>query len=150
MKCIMAMTDLTASGQAVVDQAKNLAQLLDCRLYLIHVAHVEGFTNGPARIGHEIDPTKPRRQEAAYWKEQHHQLQEMTESLRSEGLDAVGLMIEGDLQTKFCEEVERYSPEYVVIGSHKHGKLYQMLVGCQFEKVIRDINRPLVVVPLAA
>ena len=48
---------------------------------------------------------------------------------------------------KIVAEVDRLAPDLVLMGSHGHGRLYEMLVGSVTNAVVRKVRRPVLLVP---
>jgi len=60
----------------------------------------------------------------------------------------VAMLVPGDPSGKLPEEIDRLRPEMVVMGSHGHGALYQLLAGSVCQAVLNHAACPVVVVPI--
>ncbi len=74
-------------------------------------------------------------------------LAEIAAPLRERGLFAMERVVEGPVVEEILEMAEKIGPEAIVLGSHGHGALYELLVGSVTEGVLRRTRRPVWVVP---
>jgi nucleotide-binding universal stress UspA family protein len=111
-------------------------------VYLIHVAAPE-----PSFVTYEPGPQHERNFQADTLRKEHRDLQAMAAKLRGEGCDAEALMVQGPTAAKIVEEAQRLDAAMIVMGSHGHGALYDLLVGSVTNGVLRKSEKPVVVVP---
>ncbi|HEX7897461.1 MAG TPA: universal stress protein [Planctomycetota bacterium] len=67
--------------------------------------------------------------------------------LRDHGIAVTEELLEGPVIGEILAVAERVDPEAIVLGSHGHGALYELLVGSVTEGVLRRTRRPVWVVP---
>lgn len=141
---IVAAIDFSGSTDPVVRTARHLAEALGCRVWLIHVAEPD-----PDFVGYEGGPDAVRDQVAARYQREHRELHGLADRLRAAGIDATALLVQGQTVETIVETAQRYVAELIVMGSHGHGAVWDLLVGSVSEGVIRRASCPVVVVPTA-
>jgi nucleotide-binding universal stress UspA family protein len=67
--------------------------------------------------------------------------------LRERGIPVSEEVLEGPVLHEILAAADRVDPEAIVLGSHGHGALYELLVGSVTEGVLRRTRRPVWVVP---
>jgi nucleotide-binding universal stress UspA family protein len=126
----------------VVEEAGALAKRAGARVVLLHVEPPE-----PAFIGYEAGPQSVRDNVARGIRENDGRLHELRDRLRKKKIEAECLLIQGPAVEKILEESERLKAAYVVIGSHGHGALYDLVVGSVCDGVVRRSKCPVLIVP---
>jgi nucleotide-binding universal stress UspA family protein len=142
MKTLLAAVDFSETTPCVLRAAASLCDAVSGRLWVIHVAPPE-----PAFIGYEPGPQVVRDQVAASIREEHRRLDEVVAELKADGLDARALLVQGSMAEKILEKADDVSADAIVIGSHGHGALFDLLVGSVTDGVLRGATCPVLVVP---
>ncbi|NCQ34271.1 universal stress protein [bacterium] len=144
MQTILVAVDFSPVTEAVVTTAAALAQLLGSSVYLLHVVAPD-----PDFVGYEAGPDGVRDAMAHQFREVHRKLQELESSLlaRAGKGKCVALLLQGQTVEKLLAEQARLNADLVVLGSHGHGALYNLLVGSVAAGVLRGARCPVVVVP---
>jgi len=140
MNAVVAM-DFSAVSEK---QMKAIARLAheDRHFYLLHVAEPE-----PDFVGFETGPDVVRDQMAEQFHREHEQIQAMAQRLRDDGREATALLVQGPTVDTILGQAERLEADLIVVGSHGHGAVYDMLVGSISSEVIRRSTVPVLVVP---
>jgi nucleotide-binding universal stress UspA family protein len=133
--------DFSGVTDAVLAEAVRLARALNYKVWLMHVAEVEGMN-----ISIEGLPANTREQAAKDLHVQHHKMDEYQKAIACEGLDVTATLVEGQPAEKILEKADRLKPELIVVGSHGHGALYHLVMGSVCESLIRQSPCPVVVV----
>jgi len=139
---ILIAVDLSPVTEQVMANARQLVQAMDAHAYLLHAAEPE-----PDFVGFDTGPEVVRDQMAAEFRREHRQVQELAESLRSEGLTATALLVQGPIVDTVLKEAERLDAAMIILGSHGHGAVYDLLVGSACEGIVRKSARPVLVIP---
>jgi nucleotide-binding universal stress UspA family protein len=142
---VLACVDLSPISGAVLACGARLARALDTDLVVLHVAPPD-----PDFVGYAAGPQSVRDQVAARLREQHRELEASVRALGDGALSAKPLMIQGSTTESILSQAEKLQAELIVIGSHGHGKLHDLLVGSVADKVLRRAAVPVVVVPARA
>jgi nucleotide-binding universal stress UspA family protein len=142
MNRILATLDFSGVSQRVLEQAELLARAQGAAITLLHVAAPDSEF-----VGYEVGPQSVRDGRARSLKEEHSALQQHAAQLRSRGLDAHALVVEGRNVETILREARRLAATVIVIGSHGHGALYEAVVGSVSAGVIRGSPCPVLIVP---
>lgn len=114
----------------------------DRHIYLLHVAEPE-----PDFVGFQTGPDVVRDQMAEQFHREHEQIQAMAQRLRDDGREATALLVQGPTVATILRQTEKLGADLIVVGSHGHGAVFDMLVGSISSEVIRRSPVPVLVVP---
>lgn len=142
MSNILAAVDFSDVTPTVLAKAGELAKALGAKVYLLHVASAE-----PDFVGYEVGPVYIRESVARELRKEHQQLQEYQEGLQQEGIDVTAMLVSGAPADKIVDEVEKLNADMIILGSHGHGALYDLLVGSVCKSVLKKAGCPVLVVP---
>ena len=146
MKRIIAGVDFSPVTTAVLDTAATIATGVGCKLYLVHVAPAFVADLKTVRV-----PQHERDFIAHELREEHRQLQALARELSQKGCDVESLMVEGDSTVeKILDEAQRLEADLIVVGSHGHGAIYNLLVGSTSEGLLRKSAAAVLIVPAGA
>jgi nucleotide-binding universal stress UspA family protein len=143
MKTILAPIDFSGITDAVVAEASSLARALDARVVLFTVIQPPVVMNEYAAL---VDIAEIN---AAGEKNAARQLAKIEARLqgdfvRTESSYAVGAPI-----SLIAGQAEKSEADYIVMGSHGHTALYDLLVGSTTHGVLMRAKCPVVIVPAA-
>lgn len=142
---ILIAVDFSAVTERVVDTVLRFATTPAAhRMFLIHVAAPE-----PDFVGYGTGPKTVRSQVAQELHAQHASLKVHADRLRAGGCDVTPLLLQGPTIETVLAEAVRLDADLLVIGSHGHGAVYDLLVGSVSEGLVRRADRPVLVVPAA-
>lgn len=139
---ILAAIDLSPASDKVLMAAKEYAGIASAEIWLLHVADPD-----PSFVGYEAGPQTVRDQMAHKFREEHDRLQLQAENMRAAAIKTTALLVQGPFSDTILNEARTLGVDMILIGSHGHGKLYQMLVGSVSEAVIRGATCPVLVIP---
>jgi len=142
MKKLLVPIDFSDVTHLVIRQARDLAKSLNGKIRLIHVAAPE-----PAFVGDDVGPQVIRNQKASKFREEHRQIQKLSEDLNKDGIETTSLLIQGMTVEEIIKESKRFGADLIVIGSHGHGAMYNLLMGSVVEGVIKKSKKPVLIVP---
>jgi nucleotide-binding universal stress UspA family protein len=114
----------------------------DRHIYLLHVAEPN-----PDFVGFDTGPDVVRDQMAQQFHREHEQVQAMAQRLRDDGRQATALLVQGPTVDTILRQAEKLEADLIVVGSHGHGAMFDMLVGSISADVIRRSTIPVLVVP---
>lgn len=140
MTAVVALDFSTVSGR----QLEVVAQVTreDHHIYLLHVAEPD-----PDFVGFDVGPDVVRDQMAEQFHREHEQIQAMARRLRDDGRDVTGLLVQGPTVNTILGQAEKLEADLIVVGSHGHGAMFDILVGSVSAEVIRRSTIPVLVVP---
>jgi nucleotide-binding universal stress UspA family protein len=141
---ILVPVDFSDVTPKVIRHAVRLAEAFKSRIILLHVAEPE-----PEFIGFEPGPPSVRVSMAVDFHAEHRKLEEIKEELTASGLQVQAFQIQGPTAEKILSEAEQHQSEMIVIGSHGHGALYNLLTGSVAAGVLKSARCPVLVVPAA-
>ena len=138
---LLVALDFSAVAGAQLDVVRKMATPRHV-IHLLHVAEPD-----PSFIGMEAGPAEVRDQVAREFRQERKQLHAMAEALREAGLEVRLLLVQGPTIQTILAEAERGGAGMIVVGSHGHGKLFDLVVGSVSAGVIRQATVPVLVVP---
>ncbi|HEX8312533.1 MAG TPA: universal stress protein [Chthoniobacteraceae bacterium] len=139
MKTILVPVDFSDVTTAVLSAAQTLAQAFGSKIILLHVSEPE-----PDFVGFEPGPQTVRMSVARDLHAEHRQLEELKQTLL---VDSLALHIQGPMAEKILLQAAEHSADLIVMGSHGHGALYELLVGSVTSSVLKSAACPVLVVP---
>lgn len=142
---ILVAVDFSSVTDRVMDIARDLASRTASHVYVLHVAEPE-----PDFVGYDVGPDVVRDQVAEEYRREHRQVQRLADSLRSGNVGATALLMQGSIVETIIREADRLDADLVVVGSHGHGAVFDLLVGSISEGLVRRSSRPVLVVPPAS
>ena len=140
---ILVAVDLSPASENVVEAAGKIAKLTGATVYVLHAAEPE-----PDFVGYDAGPEVVRTQVAQELRKEHRDVQALAEKLRSDGVDATALLVRGPTVETTLKEAESLEAELIVVGTHGHGAVYDVLIGSYSAGIIRKSKLPVLVVPI--
>lgn len=140
---ILVAVDLSPASENVVEAAGRIAKLTGATVYILHAAEPE-----PDFVGYDAGPEVVRTQVAQELRREHRDVQALAEKLRNDGIDATALLVRGPTVETTLKEAESLKAELIVVGTHGHGAVYDVLVGSYSAGIIRRSKLPVLVVPI--
>jgi nucleotide-binding universal stress UspA family protein len=140
---ILVAVDLSPASEKVVEAARGIAELTGATVYILHVAEPD-----PDFVGYDAGPEVVRTQVARELRREHRAVQALAENLRAEGLDATALLVRGPTVQTTLKEAENLKAGLIVVGTHGHGAVYDVLIGSYSAGIIRSSKLPVLVVPI--
>lgn len=144
MATILVPVDFSTAEQAVITCAADLAKQLRAKLVLLHVE-----APGGDFVRFQAEPQSVRGAVARSIHGNAQTLHALRDRLREQGRDVDCLLTQGPTVDKIIDEAAKLNADYIVIGSHGHGNLFELVVGSVSDGVIRRAPCPVVVVPRA-
>jgi nucleotide-binding universal stress UspA family protein len=139
---IIAAVDFSPVTGAVLAALEQFATSITARVWLIHVVAPD-----PAFVGYEAGPDTVRSQVAAEHRKHHQELQTLADRLRISGIETTALLLQGPTVETIMAEAARLPASLIVLGSHGHGRIYDVLVGSVSEGIVRASPVPVLLVP---
>ncbi len=164
MKRILVPVDFSPAMEGVLSKAGEMARVLGAELHLVHVREIApvpvfpaatigypgigmpemGMAGGlPVGCSGYLPADQPDEKEKS-------RLEILKGELARSGLNAIAHEREGTVVEEILKTAEEISADLVVMGSHGHGPVYNLLVGSVTEGVLKAGQRPLLLVPAPA
>ena len=140
---ILVALDLSDATESILAVARRAAKASNASIILLHVAPPD-----PAFVGYEAGPEVVRDQVAHEYRDQHRALHALADGLRGEGIETTPLLIQGEFAKSILREAERLKADFITMGTHGHGAVFDLIVGSVGNAVIRDTTLPVLLVPL--
>lgn len=142
MKTILAPIDFSPVSEAVVAEAAALARAVGGRVLLMSVIQ-------PPVILHEYAPISENIAEitAAGERSAAIKLEAIENSLRKDFVSAESVQVVGSPIPHIVEQARLCAADYIVMGSHGHTALYDLIVGSTTQGVLMRAKCPVVIIP---
>ena len=142
MKTILAPIDFSTATEVVINGAIELAQAMNGRVVLLHIVQ-------PPILTSDYGLAMESFQEAVSISERHASKRLAEIRARTQALlPTVEVdQVSGAAIAEILAAAERHNADYVVMGSHGHTALYDLLVGSTTHGVLRRIHCPVVIIP---
>jgi nucleotide-binding universal stress UspA family protein len=140
METILAPIDFSPITDDVVAEAVALARAFHARLVLFHVVQPMPMAIefvGMYGYGPDVGATEGKVREL---------LEERVQQLAAEGVTAESALGMGVPVSAVLEEAQAVSADYIVMGSHGHSAIYDLLIGSTTRGVLLDAQCPVVIV----
>lgn len=139
---LLTAIDFSDSSQIVIEKVKELATALSAKVWLLHIAEPD-----PDFVGYEVDTPVMREVTAERFRKEHRQLQQLSDDLRSKGIDCTALLIQGPTVETIINETSKLSIDMLILGSHGKGVFKRLLIGSISEEVLHKSPVPVLIVP---
>ena len=139
---ILVALDLSAASSKVIAAARRVAEMSAAEVYVLHVAEPEADF-----IGYEAGPEVLRRQQAQDYQREQDEVEKYVGELNAAGIKTHARVLDGAMVKTTISEAKRLGSEYIVVGSHGHGAVYDVLVGSHSAALMRKSPVPVLVVP---
>ena len=144
MKTILTPVDFSPATREVINATVNLAKPLGAHVLLLHSLQPPVVTTDYG-IGIEVlHETLAINEKVAV-----HQLEHLKAVLKSKGLVTDTILVNGHAATHIIEQARNLKADYIILGSHGHTALYDLLVGSTTHDVLVKSTCPVIVVPPA-
>ena len=141
MKTILVPVDYSDVTQRVLETAVSLACAFQGRIILVHVIEpapqFAGYDPGPLSVPMDIPPAMPGDPARL-------------EALKRQcggALEVATLEVRGSAPDEVLKLAREHGADFIVLGSHGHGAIYQLLVGGVADAVLKTAPCPVLIVP---
>jgi nucleotide-binding universal stress UspA family protein len=140
---ILVAVDLSPASDVVVEAARGVAELTGVSVYILHAVETEANYICP-----EGDPETRRERVAKAFPQEYSRVQAIADNLLDDGLDASALLVCGPAVQSTLDEADLLEAGLIVVGTHGHGSVYDVLIGSYSVSMIRKSRLPVLVVPI--
>lgn len=142
MKTIVVLLDFSDVTFKVLKQAHKLAKTFDSAVILLHVDPNPTVTGTTSEAGGIIVEPSPESVQLAQAK-----LKELMDSLAKFGINVSAEELRGPTAEEILRETKRLNADLIILGSHQHNAIYNLLIGSVAEDVLKCAHCPVLVVP---
>jgi nucleotide-binding universal stress UspA family protein len=126
----------------IVNKTIDLAKTYSSKVHVLHV--VPSKSQAPYNVDRELF----RRGVAEELRHEHSCLQKLAKAIRDDGVDARALLAKGSIIDTILHESERLTADLIILGRHKHGPLYKVLMDSTDEGLLAKCSCPIMFVPI--
>lgn len=139
---ILVPVDFSDVTDAVADAAMSIAAAFRSSVVLVHVEEPEpdfvGFEPGPVPVASAMPRMTRARQE---------QLEKLRARMAAAHPEVTAAYASGPIVERIREQAKNARADLIVMGSHGHGALYNLLVGSVASGVMKNAPCPVLLVP---
>lgn len=142
MKTILAAVDSSSISESVIAEAATLARAGAGRIILLTVVQPPVITSEYAPLIENISEITAAGEKAA-----GERLARIKERLQAGGAPVETVRLTGSPVAQILAQAESQQADYIVMGSHGHSAVYDLLVGSTTHGVLLRAPCPVVIVP---
>lgn len=143
MKNIMVAIDFNDTVGDLLSYAEGLALKFDSKLWVVHVAEPN-----PDFVGYEPGPQYIRDIKAEELREEHRNLQKICEAFIDPNVECEPILIQGSTVEAVMEEAKKLNSDLLIVGTHKHSFLYNLLSENVSLALLKKAEIPLLAIPI--
>lgn len=144
MKTFLVPVDFSAVSEEIIDTAVSFARSFDGKVVLLHVIQPPIITSEYALPIEAVQESIQAGEKAAAAK-----LLSYASMFHSVGLAVETFVRQGPPVYAILEEATKVKADFIIMGSHGHGKLYDLLVGSTASGVIKHARCGVIIMPPA-
>lgn len=143
MKTIVALIDYSDLTNRIIDQAIQVTKAFQGKLILLHVVPEE-----PAVVELGLaSPTVLQPASEGKVEKDYNKLLDLRDSLTNSGVNVLVQQLEQGGVQKVLDQCRNLETDLIVMGTHHHSALYNLLVGTFTSDVLKRATCPVLVVP---
>ena len=160
MKCIVVPIDFSDVTPPVIDLARQLAKALSAEIHLVHVKELAAAAT-PGTLGYglagmpELAPMagvpvpgfEPMPEAISEDEGQTSKLAKWQEEIARDGIKVSLHEPTGTVAEEILNQVDELNADLIVMGTHGHSAMYNLLVGSATKGVLKRSTRPVLLVP---
>ena len=160
MKRILVPIDFSDATPPVIDLARQLAKGLNAEIHLVHVKELTAAA-APGALGYglagmpELAPMSgmpvpvfdPMAQPIPEDEDQKSKLAQWQREIAQDGIKVSLHEPTGTVAEEILNQADVLHADLIVMGTHGHGAMYNLLVGSATKGVLKHSKRPVLLVP---
>ena len=160
MKRILVPIDFSDATPRVIDLAQQLAKGLDAEIHLVHVKELSAAA-APGTLGYglagmpELAPMSgvpipvfdTMSQPIPEDEDQKSKLAQWQREIAQDGIKVSLHEPTGTVAEEILNQADVLDADLIVMGTHGHGAMYNLLVGSATKGVLKHSKRPVLLVP---
>lgn len=142
MKTFLVPVDFSAVSEEIIAAALDFARAFGGKVVLLHVIQ-------PPIITSEYAVPAEALQQAILAGEQAHntRLTAISARFQAAGIRAEAIVRKGSPVQLILDEAGRVAADFIIMGSHGHGRIYDLLVGSTASGVLKDTSCGVIIMP---
>lgn len=137
---VVVLVDFSEVTPRLLEQARVFARAFGAEIIIQHVLPPPALTD----LG---SGERDGRRAELRWQKNHSLLAEWCEGLSRDGIKVSTEELSGPAAETILEEAQRLGADLIIMGSHHHSAVYNLLVGNVTHQVLKLADRPVLVVP---
>jgi nucleotide-binding universal stress UspA family protein len=158
MKCILAPIDFSDVTPLVIDLTRQFAKAFDAEIHLVHVKDLRAGA-APGTLGYglagmpELAPMSgvpvPGFESSFETEDQGQKakLARWQDEIAQDGIKVSLHEPTGTVAEEILNQADELNADLIVMGTHGHGAMYNLLVGSATKGVLKHSTRPVLLVP---
>jgi nucleotide-binding universal stress UspA family protein len=142
MKTFLVPVDFSAVSEEIVDTAVSFARSLGGKVVLLHIVQPPVITSEYALPVDAVQEAMSTSEKNAVTKLAVHE-----ETCRKAGLQTELQVRHGPPVYEIIDAATKAKADFIIMGSHGHGKIYDLLVGSTASGVIKDAHCGVIIMP---
>ncbi len=142
MKTFLVPVDFSAVSEEIIDTALTFVRSFGGKVVLLNVIQPPIITSEYALPVEAVQETV-----VAAEKDATSRLEKYAGMFQAAGLGVEALVRHGPPVQAILEEAEQGKADFIVMGSHGHGKLYDLLVGSTASGVLKGAKCGVIIMP---
>ncbi len=142
MKIFLLPVDFSAVTEDIIDETVAFARAIGGRVQLLHVVQLPVITSEFA-----LPPEALQSAVANAEKSAEKRLSKYVEIFRTAGIEAHAKIAVGQPVYVILDEAVTGKADYIVMGSHGHGRVYDLLVGSTTSGVLKRARCGVIILP---
>jgi nucleotide-binding universal stress UspA family protein len=160
MKRILVPIDFSDATLRVIDLAQQLAKALDAEIHLVHVKELTaaaapgtlgyglaGMPELAAMSGVPVPVFDPMPETVPVDEDEQSKLTHWQEEIAQSGVKVTLHKPTGAVVEEILNQADVVNADLIVMGTHGHGAMYNLLVGGVTKGVLKRSARPVLLVP---
>ena len=143
LKNILVAVDFNDAVGEILGYAEGLAEKFGSKIWVVHVAEPD-----PDFVGYEPGPQYIRDFKAEDYREEHRNLQTITDTFLGDNVKKEALLIQGSTVETVLKEAEKLHSDLLIVGTHKHSFLHNLLQESVSLELLKKANIPLLTIPI--
>lgn len=142
MKTILAPVDFSGITHSVVENAVALGRAVGGRVVILHVVPPAIIPGDSTAMVVDLSQVQIKEATGAAI-----QLSRLKEQFGGSGVGLETVEVGGIPTVQILEQAKALGADYIVMGSHGHGAIYDLLIGGTTHAILKKARCPVVVVP---
>lgn len=143
LKNILVAVDFNDAVGELLGYAEGLAEKFGAKVWVVHVSEPNSDF-----VGIEPGPQYIRNFKAEDLRDVHRNLQSICSTFLGEEVEHEALLIQGSTVETVLEEARKLKSDMLIVGTHKHSFLHNLLQESVSLKLLKKANIPVLAIPI--